>query len=181
LIGSSPELSSYSNKSLAATTIEQSYVFPRAITSIATTSTKYGISTKDIIGNAVLLQLATARTNAEPNYSVANENGQIQSFPRLLLNPRRTKDKPTAEEQEEWLVQYDPVLPDDTYRVLSHNYHVRGLSVLPFENHLNPFFWTAGCECTTHPNCSSTVGVNITRFCIWARLILYTRNALWYV
>jgi hypothetical protein len=59
---------------------------------------------------------------------VANENGQIQSFPRLLLNPRRTKDKPTAEEQEEWLVQYDPVLPDDTHRVLSHNYHVRCLS-----------------------------------------------------
>jgi hypothetical protein len=100
----SPELSSYSNKSLAYSITEQSYVFPYAITSIATTSTKYGISTKDII--------------------VANENGQIQSFPRLLLNPRRTKDKPTAEEQEEWLIQYDPVLPDDTHRVLSHNYHV---------------------------------------------------------
>jgi len=55
---------------------------------------------------------------------VATVNGQIQSFPRLLLNPRRTKDKPTVEEQEEWLVQYDPVLPDDTHRVLSHNYHV---------------------------------------------------------
>lgn len=59
---------------------------------------------------------------------VANENGQIQSFPRLLLNPRRTKDKPTSEEQEEWLVQYDPVLPDDAHRILSHNYHVCALS-----------------------------------------------------
>ncbi|KAI9509927.1 DUF1620-domain-containing protein [Russula earlei] len=98
------ELSSYSNRSLAITTIEQSYIFPHAITSITTTSTKHGVSTKDII--------------------VANENGQIQSFPRLLLNPRRTKDKPTAEDQEEWLVQYDPVLPDDTRRVLSHNYYV---------------------------------------------------------
>jgi len=102
--GGNSELSSYSNKSLAVTTIEQSYVFPHAITSMATTSTKYGVSTKDII--------------------VASENGQIHSFPRLLLNPRRTKDKPTAEEQEEWLVQYDPVLPDDAHRVLSHNYHV---------------------------------------------------------
>ncbi|KAI0292365.1 hypothetical protein B0F90DRAFT_1770565 [Multifurca ochricompacta] len=100
----SSELSSYSNKTLAVKTIEQSYVFPHAITSLATTSTKYGVSTKDII--------------------VANANGQIQSFPRLLLNPRRSKDKPTAEEQEEWLVQYDPVLPDDAHRVLSHNYHV---------------------------------------------------------
>ena len=72
---------------------------------------------------------------------MANENGQIQSFPRLLLNPRRTKDKPTAEEQEEWLVQYDPVLPVDTHRVLSHNYHVRGFSVQPFEDHLGPLFF----------------------------------------
>lgn len=72
---------------------------------------------------------------------MANENGQIQSFPRLLLNPRRTKDKPTAEEQEEWLIQYDPVLPVDTHRVLSHNYHVRGLSVQPFEDHLSPLFF----------------------------------------
>lgn len=75
--------------------------------------------------------------NVEPNYSVANENGQIQSFPRLLLNPRRTKDKPTAEEQEEWLVQYDPVLPVDTHRVLSHNYHVRGFCPT-FEDHPEP-------------------------------------------
>jgi ER membrane protein complex subunit 1 len=65
---------------------------------------------------------------------VANENGQIQSFPRLLLDPRRTKDKPTTEEQEEWLVQYDPVLPDDAHRVLSHDYHVRSLSVQPFKD-----------------------------------------------
>lgn len=65
---------------------------------------------------------------------MANENGQIQSFPRILLNPRRTRDKPTAEEQEEWLVQYDPVLPDDTHRVLSHNYRVRYLSLQPFQD-----------------------------------------------
>jgi hypothetical protein len=64
---------------------------------------------------------------------VATVDGQIQSFPRLLLNPRRTKDKPTAEEQEEWLVQYDSVLPDDTHRVLSHNYHVR---YMPFQGHM---------------------------------------------
>jgi hypothetical protein len=131
---------------LAATVIEQSYIFPRAITSIATTSTKYGISTKDVIGNVVLLQLVASRINAEPIYSVANENGQIQSFPRLLLNPRRTKDKPTAEEQEEWLVQYDPVLPVDTHRVLSHNYHVRGFSVKPFEDHLSPLFFLLNCR-----------------------------------
>ena len=57
--------------------------------------------------------------------SVANENGQIQSFPRRFLDPRRPKHKPTAEESEEWLIQYDAVLPDDPKRVLSHQYQVR--------------------------------------------------------
>ena len=63
-MGSSPELSSYSNKSMAHTITEQSYIFPHAITSIATTSTKYGISTKDIIGVSYL-ELAAARINVE--------------------------------------------------------------------------------------------------------------------
>lgn len=53
---------------------------------------------------------------------VANQNWQIQSFPRRLLDPRRTKGKPTAEQAEEWLTQYDPLLPDDPKRVLSHHY-----------------------------------------------------------
>src|SRR5712671_799534 len=123
LIGISSELSSYSNKSLAMTTIEQSYVFPHAITSITTTSTKYGVSAKDIIGVSYI-RVRCVNLHNTANYPVANENGQVQSFPRLLLNPRRTKDKPTTQEQEEWLVQYDPVLPDDTHRVLSHNDHV---------------------------------------------------------
>ena len=33
--------------------------------------------------------------------------------------------KPTAEEQEEWLMQYDPLIPDDPKHVLSHKYQVR--------------------------------------------------------
>ncbi len=61
---------------------------------------------------------------------VANENDQIQSFPRRLLDSRRPKRKPTAEEAEEWLIQYDPVLPYDPKRVLSHNYQVRFPSTL---------------------------------------------------
>jgi ER membrane protein complex subunit 1 len=105
------------------TTIEQSYVFPHAITSITTTSTKFGVSSKDIIGVSYI-KVCCANSHKSANYSVANENGQIQSFPRLILNPRRTKEKPSTEEQEEWLVQYDPLLPDDTHRVLSHNYYV---------------------------------------------------------
>ncbi|KAG1790453.1 uncharacterized protein HD556DRAFT_1392090 [Suillus plorans] len=100
----SSELSSYSNKTLHVSTYEQSFIMPHGITAISPTSTKFGVSTKDII--------------------VANRKNSIQSIPRRLLNPRRPKHKPTSEEQEEMLVQYDAVLPDDARLVLSHNYEV---------------------------------------------------------
>ncbi|OAX35578.1 DUF1620-domain-containing protein [Rhizopogon vinicolor AM-OR11-026] len=100
----SSELSSYSNKTLQVTAYEQAFIMPHGITAMSPTSTKFGISTKDII--------------------VANRKNSIQSIPRRLLNPRRPKQKPTSEEQEEMLVQYDAVLPDDARLVLSHNYEV---------------------------------------------------------
>lgn len=46
----SSDMSSHSISSTDVTAIEQSYVFPHAITAIASTSTKFGISMKDIIG-----------------------------------------------------------------------------------------------------------------------------------
>ncbi|CCM05286.1 uncharacterized protein FIBRA_07498 [Fibroporia radiculosa] len=64
--------------------------------------------------------------DAEAFHTVANENYQIQSFPRRFLDPRRPKRKPTSEEMEEWLTQYDALLPDDPKRVLSHDYQVVG-------------------------------------------------------
>ncbi|KIK60873.1 hypothetical protein GYMLUDRAFT_96989 [Collybiopsis luxurians FD-317 M1] len=101
----SSELSSFSDKMMDITAYEQSFVYPHAISAIAHTSTKFGITSKDVI--------------------VANVNGKIQSFSRRLLNPRRPVGrKPSSEEQEEFLVQYDPVLPDDPRKVLSHNYDV---------------------------------------------------------
>jgi ER membrane protein complex subunit 1 len=41
-----------------------------------------------------------------------------------MLDPRRPKRKVTNEEAEEGLVPYDALMPDDTRRVISHNYHV---------------------------------------------------------
>ncbi|KAK0497691.1 hypothetical protein EDD18DRAFT_1158925 [Armillaria luteobubalina] len=96
----SSELSAYSEDNTAIRVFEQSYVFPHGISAIATTSTKFGISSKDAI--------------------VATTNNKIQSFSRRLLNPRRPSQKPTSEEVEEQLMQYDPLLPDDSRRVLSH-------------------------------------------------------------
>ncbi|CDO75706.1 hypothetical protein BN946_scf184493.g4 [Trametes cinnabarina] len=100
----SSDLSSLSNETTSISVYEQSYVFPHGITTMSPTSTSYGITMKDII--------------------IANENHQIQSFPRRFLDPRRPKQKPTAQEMEEWLIQYDPVIPNDPKRVLSHNYQV---------------------------------------------------------
>jgi len=77
------------------------------VSALSTTSTTYGITVRDII--------------------VANENHQIQSIPRRFLDPRRPKRKPTNEELEEWLIQYDPLIPDDPKRMLSHNYQVVGV------------------------------------------------------
>ncbi|KAF8644498.1 hypothetical protein AX16_008429 [Volvariella volvacea WC 439] len=100
----SADMSSYNVGEINLTAYERSWVFPHGITALTTTSTKFGITSKDII--------------------VATENQKIQSFPRRLLNPRRPNRKPTTEELEEGLIQYDPVIPDDPRRVLSHNYTI---------------------------------------------------------
>lgn len=41
-----------------------------------------------------------------------------------MFDPRRPKHKPSAQEMEEWLIQYDPLIPDDPRSVVSHNYNV---------------------------------------------------------
>ncbi|KIJ89884.1 hypothetical protein K443DRAFT_15495 [Laccaria amethystina LaAM-08-1] len=94
----------FSEKSLHFTAYEQALMFPHAINALAPTSTKFGMSSKDL--------------------NVAIENHRIQSFQRAMLKPRRPKRKVTAEEAEEFLIEYDPVLPDDPHRVFSRNYEV---------------------------------------------------------
>ncbi|TFK50623.1 DUF1620-domain-containing protein [Heliocybe sulcata] len=102
-IGSS-DISSYSNKSMEVSAFEQAFLLPHGVTALASTSTKFGMTTKDII--------------------VATQNHQIQTIPHRLLDPRRPKRKPTNEEMEEMLVQYDPLLPYETRAVLSHKNQV---------------------------------------------------------
>ena len=63
------------------------------------------------------------------SFVVATQNRRIHSFSRRLLDPRRPHRKPTTEEAEEFLIEYDPVLPNDPRRVLSHNYDV-SLSII---------------------------------------------------
>ena len=47
---SSADMSSYDQNMRNVTTFERAYVFSHVITAIATTSTKFGITSKDIIG-----------------------------------------------------------------------------------------------------------------------------------
>lgn len=106
----SSEISSYDPKSLDLTAFEQSYIYQHGISAITATSTKFGIAAKDVI--------------------VATTNHRVQSLPRILLNPRRPNRKVTSEEQEERLVPYDPIFPEDTRRVISHNYDVANIKTI---------------------------------------------------
>ncbi|KAJ6617050.1 hypothetical protein B0H10DRAFT_1349440 [Mycena sp. CBHHK59/15] len=102
----SSDMSAFSAESINVEALEQSYVFAHGITAITTTSTKFGITAKDVI--------------------LATQNNKIHTIPRRLLNPRRPKNrKPTAEEQqEEQLLPYDVIVPDDPRRTVSHEYEV---------------------------------------------------------
>ncbi|KIY63627.1 DUF1620-domain-containing protein [Cylindrobasidium torrendii FP15055 ss-10] len=89
---------------------EQTYVFPHGVTAMATTTTKFGITSKDLI--------------------VALETDKIQAIPRRLLNPRRPNRKLTTEEQEEGLIPYDALLGIDPRRTLSHQQRVAQVALL---------------------------------------------------
>ncbi|KAF9241301.1 hypothetical protein BU15DRAFT_87236 [Melanogaster broomeanus] len=100
----SSDVTSYSSKITEFSVYERAFVMPHGIVAVAPTTTKFGVSTKDMI--------------------VASSKNSIHSIPRRLLNPRRPNRKPTNEEAEEMLMQYDPVLPDDPRLTLSHYYEV---------------------------------------------------------
>lgn len=67
---------------------------------------------------------------------MATDDHKIHAISRRLLDPRRPKRKPTSEEQEEMLIEYDPLLPDEPKQVISHQYEVSRLKlVFEFEIH----------------------------------------------
>jgi len=99
----SSELSSYARDNIPITIFERAFVFPKDVTTLTFTTTANGITVKDLV--------------------VATTNGQIQTFSRRFLDPRRPSAKPSSKEmEEEWLIQYDPIIPDDPRRIISHKY-----------------------------------------------------------
>lgn len=122
----SGELSADSPKRAEIMPIEQTYIFPYDIKALTMTSTKFGISSKDLIGKSE----DCIPYNANPFRIVINSKNQVQTYPRRFLDPRRPIGKITAQEKEEGLIQYDILLPDDPRRVVSHGYPLYADSLL---------------------------------------------------
>lgn len=87
-----------------------------------------------------------------------------------MLDPRRPRQKPTNQELEEGLVQYDPVLPDNPKIVLSHEYEVR-LSPLPSSDMYVKK--GSGCEHPAHNYSTISTRVHLARFYIRAGHVPY--------
>ncbi|KAJ8320425.1 hypothetical protein KUTeg_002012 [Tegillarca granosa] len=93
--------------------LRQSYIMPLAISTMATTITEKGITSKNII--------------------FALKLGGLLSLPKALLDPRRPII-PTQETMEEGTIPYIPELPVSTEAVINYNqsvYNVRDIQTSP--------------------------------------------------
>lgn len=57
---------------------------------------------------------------------VLNDQNQVITVPRRLLDPRRPVGPPSKSDKEEMLIPFEPMLPLDTRRVISHQYNILG-------------------------------------------------------
>lgn len=89
--------------------ITQAFIIPEAISHMAVTQTKQGITSRQL-----LCTLASSRS--------------IIGIPRTILDPRRPVGRdPTAGEMEEGLMKYDPVIEFDPKMMLTHQREVVGV------------------------------------------------------
>lgn len=92
-----------------------------------------------------------------------------------MFDPRRPKRKVTAEEQEEWLVQYDPLIPDDSRRVISHNYQVSGTILIRC---LSVTAFIIGKKHRTYRNVPGAPRINVVGICVWSGPLFVKSSAL---
>eukprot|EP00298_Acanthocystis_sp_HF-20_P028683 c7485_g1_i2.p1 GENE.c7485_g1_i2~~c7485_g1_i2.p1 ORF type:complete len:988 (+),score=440.05 c7485_g1_i2:35-2965(+) len=93
--------------------ISKQYFFAKPITSLAVTETGAGISSKQIL--------------------VGLESNQIYALDRKFINPRQPEGTPTPEQQEEFLVPYNKVIPFNTMNIVTYNNTVPGLKLIVTE------------------------------------------------
>lgn len=97
--------------------IAQTFLFDYPIAALSTTTTRHGITSRDLL-------IVT------PN--------QLMSLPKRLLDPRRPvipkNGKIKGDEKEEGLLPYDAVIPDERKWTISHvnEVHPSNLSFLQF-------------------------------------------------
>ncbi|KAL0247478.1 hypothetical protein I308_103543 [Cryptococcus tetragattii IND107] len=106
--GVTPAVSSFVSKQVK--TFAQTFIIPSEIKALGFTTSKAGITTKELI--------------------LVNNRNQITSIPRRLLDPRRPMGKPTSRDKEEMLIPYDNMISIDTRKIISHKYQVQGTTSL---------------------------------------------------
>ena len=89
--------------------LSQSYIFPSPVTTFAVTSTKQGITSREVL-------------------ALLAGTSQIYTIPKRVLDPRRPVDRDTdIAEKEEGLFKYTPVIEIDPKAVLTHERKILGL------------------------------------------------------
>jgi len=87
--------------------MQRTFIFPRAITSLAVTVTARGITSKNLL--------------------IGLESGQVASLHRRFIDPRRPNGKPSKTEMMEGLMTYSPYLPIIPFAMVTVNGSVMGL------------------------------------------------------
>jgi outer membrane protein assembly factor BamB len=89
--------------------ITQTFIIPEAISHMAVTQTRQGITTRQLLG------------------TLASSNS-IVAIPRNLIDPRRPVGRdPTPGDMEEGLIKYSPVLEFDPKMTITHKREVMGI------------------------------------------------------
>lgn len=90
--------------------LSHSYIFPAEISSLGVTTTKQGITTREVL-------------------AMMPWSSSIIALPKRLLDPRRPVDRdPNEAEREEGLIKYAPVLEIDPRSVISHKRELLGIT-----------------------------------------------------
>ncbi|ORX33525.1 hypothetical protein BD324DRAFT_668589 [Kockovaella imperatae] len=107
--GQTPGTSSYA-QTQDLKVISQSFIAPSGVRQMVMTRSKFGITMKELV--------------------YVNDRGQVAHIARRVLDPRRPTGKPTSSDKEEMLIPFDPMIPPDPKRVISHNNQVLGATCL---------------------------------------------------
>jgi hypothetical protein len=103
--------------------LSQSYTFQTGIDAMAVTTTRSGITTREALGSCTSGNQVFC-SNSASFFSVVTPGGQLLGISRRFLDPRRPLGKPTAEDQEEGLMPYQPLIPFNPRDVASYSLQV---------------------------------------------------------